>query len=128
MKITSIILVAIISLGVIGCDEDQWLRLENGAENAANLTATGEKVGTVLSPWSAGYGATAVGVLGGIGNIALAIAALAKAKKVKAIAKAASEAAELTSGGGKALVMSSLNNGVIADVKKAYDAAKKIGG
>ena len=128
MTFLNIILAVIVSLTVIGCDENQWLKLEKGSENVAGLTATGEKVGTVLAPWSAGYGATAVGVLGGLGNIALAIAALAKAKKVKAIAKAASEAAELTSGGGKALVMSSLNNGVMSDVKKAYDATKKIGG
>jgi hypothetical protein len=123
-----LLIIAILSFAIIGCDGVDWAKVETGAESAASYTATGEKVAVVTSPFTAGYGTAAAGILAGMGNIALAIAALAKAKKVKALAKAASEAAELTSGGGKALVMSSLNNGVIADIKKAYDASKKIGG
>ena len=122
-----ILFIAIISLAVIGCDEDQWLKVEKGAEKAAGLAKQGEQVAVSTSFLTGPYGEAAVPILGALSAIATAVAGLAR-KKTKKIAKAASEAAELTSGGGKALVMSSLKNGVIADVKKAYDEAKKTGG
>lgn len=113
------IVILILSVSIIGCS-DKWAEIEAGAQKTAAITAKGEQVATVLSPFTNGYGTATAAVLSGIGNIALAISALAASKKKKALAQAAVDAAETVSGGGKAIVEAAVKNGVAQEINTAH--------
>jgi hypothetical protein len=127
MKFTNLIIICIISLTVIGCDEDSWLKIEKAGIKGSELASQGEKVAVSTSFLTGPYGQAAIPILGAISAISTAIATLAS-KKTKKVAKAASEAAEALPGGGKALIASSTKHNVVTDIVKAYELAKKIGG
>ncbi len=127
MKATNIIIICILSVAVIGCDEDTWGKIGAGANKGTKLANQGEQLAVSTSFLTGPYGAAAVPILGAISAISTAIATLAR-KKTEKVAKAASEAADSVDGGGKALIASSTKHNVVSDIVKAYEAAKKIGG
>ena len=114
-------MVVLLALAVTGCD---WEKIADGADKTNAVIKQGEQVAVATSFLTGPYGELAVPALGALSAIATAFAAFAR-KKVKKVAKAASEAAELTDGGGAALVKTSLENGVIEEIKKIYDKPAK---
>ena len=111
-----IIIVFAIAMLAGGCD---WENIQNGAESTKSIVDTGERVAVSTSFLTGPYGAAAVPILGAISAIATAVATLANSKKKK-VAKAAVEAADVYSGGGKAITDAAVANGVINEIKAAH--------
>ena len=114
-----LIIALTLSAVLIGCDADDWLKVEKGAVKAGSLADSAEKVAVSTSFITGVYGQAAVPILGAIATIATAVAGLARSK-TKKVAKAASQAAEETSGGGQELVNAAHEHGVSKEILKAY--------
>jgi hypothetical protein len=114
----------LLTLFLIGCSSELWNKVEVGADKINKISNVGSTINDVTSNFTGQYGEVARLGFIGLSNLSLAIVALAKHRKAKNAIKTAVESAEKTSGGGKALVQTAIENGLINEIKSTYTKLK----